>query len=421
MAGDERPGAEVLLLPSAAAAARGWGRLAGEVADGVVARTVHHTHRAVAGRVFDLLGPVGGPARLAHHAISEGVHRIVRTSLRSAAHAGGALAGALMPDDAVPWHERSTVASRLAAVANGLLGDLAEVAPPLRLPLAIREGGRTVPATGPALRAAFPRATGRLAVFVHGLVEDESIWDGGRRSGLCGLPAALAEQGYTPIRVRYGTGERIAANGAALDRLLTTLVDGWPAPVDELVLVGHSMGGLVIRAACGRAAADDRPWLPPLSHAVYLGSPHLGAPLEQAVHRLVTTVGRVPELAPLLAILERRSAGIRDLRHGTLDDAEVDLMDDLATMADDPWLDGVTHHLVVGRLARSTRHPINRVAGDLLVTAASARGRSRRRRIEGGRVQVLEVPANHFALCWHPEVVDHLRRHLATGADAAAG
>jgi pimeloyl-ACP methyl ester carboxylesterase len=402
-------------VPSASVAdeARGWGALAAEVADGVLGRTVHQVHLAVAGRIFGFLGPVAAPVRLAHDLISHGVHHTVRGSLRLVGAVGGHAAAALVAHHDRPWHDRSPLASRLAAIANGLLGDLADVAPSLRLPLAIREGGRTVTPDPGDLAAAFPDATSRVVVLVHGLVEDETIWDGGGgEPGTACLPAVFADHGFTAVRIRYSTGDRIATSGAALSDLLAELVDGWPTTVDQLVLVGHSMGGLVARSACARAAREEQRWLGALDHVAYLGSPHLGAPLEQVVHRATDRFRHVPELAPFVDILERRSPGIRDLRHGTITDDEVDLLDAIEEVADDPWLDGVDHHLVVGRLARSERHLVNRVLGDLLVTADSATGRGRRRRIEGDNVHVLAVPANHFGLCWHPEVADHLVSHL---------
>jgi pimeloyl-ACP methyl ester carboxylesterase len=185
--------------------------------------------------------------------------------------------------------------------------------------------------------------------------------------------------------------------------------------VRELVLVGHSMGGLVIRSACAQAAERGHGWTGPLAHVVYLGTPHLGAPLERAVHRGVGLFGRIPEVAPFTAILDRRSPGIRDLRHGRL-------LDDPALAApvpDAPWLADVDHHLVVGRLTRSEHHPVTRLLGDLLVSAPSATGQGRRRRIDGERVHVRAVHANHFGLCWHPDVAAHLRAHLADGTRAA--
>ena len=47
----------------------------------------------------------------------------------------------------------------------------------------------------------------------------------------------------------------------------------------EILLVGHSMGGLVIRSACHYGSEDGAPWVRHVRHVFYLGSPHLGAPL----------------------------------------------------------------------------------------------------------------------------------------------
>jgi hypothetical protein len=400
--------------------ARGWANLAAEVTESVLARTVHGIHRAVSGRVFGLLGPVATPIRLAHDVITDGVHAAVRVSVRGLGRVGAVAAAELARKHDRPWHDRSATGSRLAAVAHGLVGDLAEIAPPLDLPLTLREDGRDVSLDAGALREAFPGALDRVAVFVHGLVEDERVWDVGEdRPDRTGLPATFAAHGYTSVRVRYGSGRPIPRNGAAFDELLQALVEGWPQPVSELVIVGHSMGGLVARSACAYATERGHTWTAPLRHVAYLGAPHLGAPLEQVVHQAAARFGRIPELAPLIAILERRSAGIRDLRHGTINERAEELLGAIAPIPDDPWFEGVDHHLVVGRLHRDERHLLNRVLGDLLVTASSATGRGRERRIDGERVHVVSVPVHHFGLCWHPEVADHLVRHLTAAPTAA--
>jgi hypothetical protein len=179
------------------------------------------------------------------------------------------------------------------------------------------------------------------------------------------------------------------------------------------------MGGLVARSACAHASERGHSWTGPLEHIAYLGSPHFGSPLEQVVHRASERFGSVPEVRPFIDILERRSLGVRDLRHGTLTGQVDELLEAIEPMEDDPWLEGVDHHLVVGRLHRNERHPVNRMLGDLLVTASSATGRGSDRRIDGDRVHILSVAANHFGMCWHPEVADHLVRHLTGEADAA--
>ena len=54
--------------------------------------------------------------------------------------------------------------------------------------------------------------------------------------------------GYTPISLRYNTGRAIPDNGADLARLLGQLVAEYPVPIAEILPLGFSMGGQVIRS-----------------------------------------------------------------------------------------------------------------------------------------------------------------------------
>ena len=73
---------------------------------------------------------------------------------------------------------------------------------------------------------------------------------------------------------------------------------------------------LVARSACFYGSETDAEWIPLVRHVVSLGSPHLGAPLEQAVHYASAALVAIPESKPFGALLRRRSAGIRDLNQG---------------------------------------------------------------------------------------------------------
>ena len=135
-------------------------------------------------------------------------------------------------------------ADRRPARARGL--DLHE-------PLAVRVDGRAV-APAEALAAAFPDATPRLVVFLHGLMGTEHSW---RSAGAARRPTATrlaADLGTTPVDVRYNTGRHVSDNGRSLADLLEALVAAWPVEVDESRSSGHSMGGLVARSACHQAA-----------------------------------------------------------------------------------------------------------------------------------------------------------------------
>ena len=219
---------------------------------------------------------------------------------------------------------------RLAQGAlNGVLGDrLDEAASPLAVAMAVRRQGRDVATEREAIAAAFPSATARPVVFVHGLCESDAAWSirAGERDGTYAT-RVLPEAGATAVTIRYNTGLRISENGRRLATLLEALVDAWPVPIARLALVGHSMGGLVIRSAGHAGTEAGHRWPGLVDTTISLGTPHLGAPLEQAAHLASWALGTVPESRPIAAVLRARSAGIKDLRHGSLVDAEWEALD----------------------------------------------------------------------------------------------
>jgi pimeloyl-ACP methyl ester carboxylesterase len=284
---------------------------------------------------------------------------------------------------------------------NGILGDrLAREHPRLAVRLAVRTAGRDVPLRTEALEAAFPDAGGRVAVLLHGLSESESSFQ--RHRDVVGSTYAdtLAALGWTPVLLRANTGLALRENGAALAGLLQELTEAWPVPVDRLALVGHSMGGLIIRAACAVRSESGRPWSGLVSDVVTLGTPHLGAPLAGGVGAGARALGRLPETAAFARILDQRSVGVLDLVEGLDDDV--------------PPLPQARYHLVSATLTRSPRHPVGHLLGDLLVRQPSAYGRSRRHPGLFPDADELHLPrAGHFDLLNHPRVHEALRDWLA--------
>jgi pimeloyl-ACP methyl ester carboxylesterase len=245
------------------------------------------------------------------------VYRSVRGSMRLVSRgldASLAPAMALLPDgDSTPARD-----AFLSAV-NGVYGDYLErTGNPLAIEMSLRRHGRLVDPADPS--AAFDAEsdagpTGRLLVLVHGLCLNDRQW---ARDGHDHGAALADEFGHAPLYLRYNSGRHIAANGQAFAELLETLVSHWPQPVTELVIVGHSMGGLVARSAChhGRLARHD--WLNHLQKLMFIGTPHHGAPLERGGHWLDFVMDLSPYSAPFTQIGKMRSAGITDLRHGTI-------------------------------------------------------------------------------------------------------
>lgn len=409
--------------------AQALGRLAGEGVGGAATRA-HELHHAVAGRVFGALGPEAAPVRRTHDAVAATVYATVRHAAGVGGHVAGAAAGLARAPGAASLSDHLTAAPLLGAL-NGVLGDrMHEHHDVLAGTMSIRVDGRPVALRSEALAAAHPGATGRVAVFLHGLCETERAWSLGT-AHTDGPPRPTyaqrlqADAGLSPVLVRYNSGRRISDNGAALDDLLDALVARWPVPVRELVLVGHSMGGLVIRSACHRAHAAQRRWRARLTHVVMLGTPHLGAPLEQQVNRATRALRRLPEARPLLATLDARSAGIRDLRFGAI--TEEDWRDRLPDHAEDPCgdaplLEGVRHCTVSATLSARPDGLAGRLVGDLLVTHTSATGAGRRRRIALSAADTVHLGGlSHFALLNHPRVYAQLREWLVAAPAADAG
>lgn len=374
-------------------------------------------HRAIAARVFRAVGPAGRPVAAVHGAVAGASYAAVR--------AGFGLAGRTVDVALQARGEGAAALSstpRGAAVigaVQGLRGDhLEATASPLHAPMAVRVGGAPVPLEHAALAAAFPHASGRLVVFLHGLMETEHAWalGGARLRGTYGERLA-ADLGVTPVFIRYNTGRHVSESGRELAGLLEALVVAWPIAVDEIALVGHSMGGLVARSAGHRAMLDGLSWPRRVRHVVSLGTPHLGAPLVQAGEALAAMLGALPETRPFAGLLRKASAGIRDLRAGSLVDEDWQGRDlaglRAAAVAEVPLLPGATHCFVSATVTRTAGHPLGRLAGDLLVLEPSAAGRGRRRRVGFREEDGLHVGgATHLALLNHPAVDAQLRQWL---------
>jgi pimeloyl-ACP methyl ester carboxylesterase len=380
---------------------------------GGLVESIGAMERGIAARAFRHV-PAGRPIQRVHDAISRGVSG----SLGAAASAAGRGAQTLV--ERRPRSEHPLSASPRGGlgvgILNGLVGDrLEREGSPLHQPMAVRVDGLPVAPERRALAQAFPAATPRLVVFLHGLMETERGWRlGGRQTYGSRLARDL---GTTPVYVRYNSGRHISENGRSLADLLGRVVAEWPVEVEEVALVGHSMGGLVSRSACHLAALDEEEWVGRVRHVISLGSPHMGAPLEQAVHYAAFGLTRLPETRMLGTFLRRRSAGIRDLRQGSLVDDDWHGRDPEALRAaaceEVPLLEGATHCFVSATVTRSPRHPLGRLVGDTLVLVPSASGRSRSRTLGFEAEYGLHVGAtHHIALLNHPAVYEKLRAWL---------
>lgn len=369
--------------------------LAAEAVDELVVHTARDVHRAVADRVRSAVDATTGgtgrhPGRV-HDVIAASSYagaglglRAVSAGLEVAARAGLG-----------PSLEAGPRGRLVRSAVNGLMGDrLARERPRLAIRMAVREGAEDVRPDAAGLAAAFPRATPRLAVLLHGLGENDASWSRQRAEVGTTYPETLEALGWTPVVLRYNTGLALRDNGVELAALLGRLVNQWPVPPTRLALIGHSMGGLVARAACGVRLDEARPWTALVTDLVTLGTPHTGAPAARLAERGSRAMARLPETAPWARILDRRSVGIADLRIGL--GAEV------------PGLPQVRHRLVSATV-HEEHHPVSRAVGDLLVRTGSARAR----RVPLPGPEVLHLSrTHHLELLNHPDVHEALRHWL---------
>ena len=408
--------------------ARDAGSFAG-TALGEIAELAQGVHTAVAERLFTAAGKPARPIRLLHDGIAALAYGSTRFGVRYLPPAAGLVAAAVQDPAAASAHDATRGRFVLGAI-SGFFGDrLAEQHPALAPQMRMRlHGGplRHLPANLAADARGSGAATGRLAVFLHGLCETDLCWSfaAERRWGdrTCTYGSRLRDDdGWTPIYLNFNTGVHISQNGLELAEQLEELVAAWPVKVTEIALVGHSLGGLVARSAAHQANALEHAWLGPLRHIVGLGAPHLGAPLERLANWGTHRLDRLPETRPFASWLNRRSVGIKDLRYGAvLEDDWLgfdpdELLHDRCTPA--TLLPGVAYSVASATLSRE---PHGLFATDLLVQHSSAHGVGKVRSIPFDQERTFHLGGrkHHFDLLADERVYDQLRTWLA-GADGA--
>ena len=242
------------------------------------------------------------------------VYRGIQGSLRLV---GDGLDGLLAPfDSALQAGAPSPRRDALVAALNGVLGDhLLRSGNPLAIPLQLRQHGQPLDLASLGAGLADRGVPRRVLLLVHGLCMSDFGW---QRKGHDHGEWLGRELGLAPVYAYYNSGRHVSDNGRALADVLEQLVADWPVPLDEIVILGHSMGGLVARSALVQAAEAGHGWPQKVKQLVFLGTPHHGAPLERAGNWLHRVMDLSPYVAPFTRLSRLRSEGITDLRHGNL-------------------------------------------------------------------------------------------------------
>ena len=402
-------------------------------AAGLTERVHGNVVKAVAG----VLGPLGSklvdPRPGSSGIKPRSVTGLVYGSIRGMARlAGGAVDAALagVVPLASPKHSSPQREAVLSAL-NGVLGDRLEATGnPLAIEMQFRSEGAPLPLHKPALAQRLPATGPKVLVMVHGLCMNDLQWRGHSAAGHYDHGQLLASTlGYTPIYLHYNTGKHIYSNGQEFSDLLEQLLVAWPQPVQELVLLTHSMGGLVARSAYFQALQAGCHWSGRLKSLLFLGTPHHGAPLERVGGWIDTVLGSQAVTRPFASIAKVRSAGITDLRHGQLLPPGSVQTSQLGGMKNAqfavPLPDGVACYAVAGSTGAecegegrllSVRQALRQaLVGDGLVPVNSALGLH-----ENPALSLAFAPArqrifqgtDHIALLTKPEVGAQLRLWL---------
>jgi pimeloyl-ACP methyl ester carboxylesterase len=390
---------------------RGASRLAIEATRGItdLVEAVHHKFASGP----DLLGrPLEAPVRAISGLVYGSVRRVTNLVGASIDFALAHLAPLL--GESAPGPEREAV---LAAL-NGVLGDYLQMTgSPLAIQMRLRRGGQALELEKQALRAALPEAGGKLLVLVHGSSLCDLQWT---RKGHDHGAALARDLGYTPVYLHYNSGLHISTNGRAFAGLLEKLVEQWPAPLEEVSIVAHSMGALVSRSACDAAAAAGQRWLPKLRNLVCLGAPHHGAPFERGGNLVDVALGISPYSAPFARLGKIRSAGVTDMRYGNVRDEDWEGRDRFEYATDRrlpmPLPEGVRCFAAAATKAKVEG---GKLCSDGLVPVDSALGRH-----PSSELTLAFPPAhqwvglgmNHVDLLSRAEVYDLLKRWLSNGA-----
>lgn len=339
-----------------------------------------------------LAGPPEHHPRHDHLAIPK-TYLLIRLLLEQGADRLHQWVGHLPSQDHLPVPLR-----RVHSGMNGVIGDKLQAwRHPLAQPLEL------VDHNGCRLTLAQVQARSERGVllFVHGLCLSELDWQTPANQRFV---RDLQSQGFGVAWVRYNSGLPIWENGHGFSHYLH---EHWQRNgTQSLTLVGHSMGGLVIRSALYHGEhIHDSDWVNAIERVAYLASPHSGAPLEKIGNFANSLLGVSPYSKPLMALGNIRSLGIRSLRHGHI----VAPVDGAQKQPAVPFNPRIRHLLLAAKMRDGHAR---RWLGDGLVPVSSAMGEAHFPASHEQVERVVLDNVGHIRLLSDERTYDALRRWM---------
>ncbi|MCA0153490.1 GPI inositol-deacylase [Winogradskyella vincentii] len=264
----------------------------------------------------------------------------------------------------------------ISSALNGVVGDyLEEKENPLKITMQFRHMSEAIQLDSKSIDEAYPTINGKILLMVHGSCMNDIQWTRQEHNHGTSLAKDL---GKTPIYLHYNSGRHISSNGKNLNELLEDLILHWTVPVEELVIIAHSMGGLVVRSALHYGQQQQKTWTKHLKKIVFLGTPHHGAPLERIGNYVDNILGAIPYAKPFARLGKVRSAGITDLRYGNLIDEDWQDNDRFEINGDQrqniPLPQQIECYSIAAVTGKATNPISSAIIGDSLVDVKSALG-----------------------------------------------
>jgi pimeloyl-ACP methyl ester carboxylesterase len=360
------------------------------------------------------------PSSTIQHVIS-GISSIIYSSVRGTTKlvGRGITKGLsqLAPERSIggSFEQKETILS----ILNGVIGDyLNKEKNPLAIPMQFKYQGKTLPLQSKAIKEVYSKPSGKILLMVHGLCMDDIQWN---RSGHNHGELLAKEFNSSPIYLRYNSGLHISENGLAFNSLLETLVQNWPVPIEEITILAHSMGGLVTRSAYNYGSLAQKTWTKHLKKIIFLGTPHLGAPLERVGNHVDYLLEAIPYTRPFARLGKMRSAGITDLRFGILVEEDWKNLDRFKNELEEatilPLPKEVTCYAIAASIQGSTTNIPLEQLGDGLVPIKSALGQhtntTKSLQFKPSNTFIIRQ-INHLELLSNLEVHQKLKQYLSS-------
>jgi pimeloyl-ACP methyl ester carboxylesterase len=305
----------------------------------------------------------------------------------------------------------------ILSVLNGVIGDyLEEKKNPLKIEMQFRYRLKSILLDRKSIRETYPNVNGKILLMLHGSCMNDIQWT--RKEHNHGNIIAK-ELNKTPIYLNYNSGRHISTNGKNLNDCLEELVKNWPVPIEELVIIAHSMGGLVARSALYYGGQEQKNWTKHLKKIVFLGTPHHGSHVERKGNYLDIILEAIPYVKPFARLGKIRSAGVTDLRYGNLVDEDWQDNDRFERKADQrqhiPLPNQIEFYSIAAVIGKKTTTVSAKILGDTLVDVKSALGQHKnpdKNLLFKKENSWIVYENNHLDLLSNPKIMEKIKEWL---------